>query len=41
MENNKTKEVIVEFVGTTTETVKKKIRFDGRKRDVKVIAIEL
>ena len=28
MENNKTKEVIVEFVGTTTETVKKKIRFD-------------
>ena len=28
MENNKTKEVIVEFVGTTTETVKKKIRFE-------------
>ena len=28
MENNKTREVVVEFVGTTTETVKKKIRFD-------------
>ena len=28
MENNKTREVVVEFVGTTTETVKKKIRVD-------------
>ena len=28
MENNKTKEVIVELVGTSTETVRKKIRFE-------------